>query len=77
MHLLFLKNVHVVYKIGKHRPFIYENFGVWSSNYGLLDLRPTRILSRQRRNLQGHRLIAPTVFFHEGSENNTDLDDFQ
>lgn len=56
---------------------IYEDFGVWSHDGGLVDLRITRILSRRRRNLQRHQLRAATVFMEKGSENNTDLDDFQ
>lgn len=56
---------------------IYENFGVWSSKDGLVDFRTSRVLSRRRRNLNGHRFIAPTVFQKNGSENHMDLDDYQ
>lgn len=66
-----------VYRIAKGLPLIYENFGVWSNEKGFVDLRATRILSRRRRNLQGHQLKASTVFMEKGEESYTDLDDYQ
>ncbi|XP_031617481.1 ionotropic receptor 75a-like [Contarinia nasturtii] len=65
-----------VYKIGKETSLIYENFGTWNIEKGIVDLRVTRVLSRRRRNLNGYRLIAPMVFTKKGSENFTDLDDY-
>lgn len=38
-----------------------EQFGYWSSNDGLTDLRETRILSRRRRNLNGKILKSIAV----------------
>lgn len=66
-----------MYQIGNGDSLIYEEFGHWSYEKGLLDLRKSRILSRRRRNLKGHRLIAATVFLEKGSENYPDLDDYQ
>lgn len=66
-----------VYKIGRETALIYESFGVWTRVNGLVDLRTTRILSRRRRNLQGHQLKASAALPTEGSENHTDLDDHQ
>lgn len=65
------------YKISKGDPLIYEDFGIWTNENGLVDSRQSRILSRRRQNLRGHRLIAPTVFLQKGSENHTDLDDYR
>lgn len=56
---------------------INENYGLWERNVGLIDLRTTAILSRRRRNLHQYQLIAPKVFLEKGSENYTDLDDYQ
>lgn len=64
-----------MYKISIGTPLIYEEFGTWSIGRGLIDLRTTRILSRRRRNLQGHEFKATTVFMEEGSEKFMDLDD--
>lgn len=66
-----------MYKIAETKPLIYEDFGQWSHTRGLIDLRPTRILSRRRRDLKGHQFKATAVFVEEGSENHTDLDDYQ
>lgn len=65
------------YKITKSHPIIYEQYGTWSPNHGVTDLRSTRILSRRRRDLKGHKLVAATVFMHNGHENYTDLDDYK
>lgn len=65
------------YKIGKESSLIYEEFGRWSEATRLVDLRETRVLSKRRRDLQGHRFIASTVYIKEGQENLTDLDDYQ
>lgn len=65
------------YKIGKGDSLIYENFGHWNFQDGLHDFRPTRVLSRRRRDLRGYRLIAPMVFITNGSEEHKDLDDFR
>lgn len=56
---------------------IYENFGYWSLQTGLVDIRTTRILSRRRKNLKGHLLKAPMVFPHANSEKHLDLDDYR
>lgn len=56
---------------------IYENFGHWNFQNGLVDNRTSCVLSRRRRDLKGYRFIAPTVFQISGSENHTDLDDYQ
>lgn len=77
MKIKILTFFSIAYKISKGDSMIYEDFGMWSSENGLIDLRVSRILSRRRRNLKGHRLIAPTVFIQKGSENHTDLDDYQ
>lgn len=73
----FDNNFSTVYRIGIKKPFIYEEFGVWSYENGLSDLRTLHILSRRRRNLHGHVLKATTVFMENGGENYTDLDDYQ
>lgn len=56
---------------------IFEKYGFWSRPEGFTDLRKTEIISRRRRNLKGYRLIAPTVFLNEGSENHTDFNDLK
>lgn len=56
---------------------MFENFGHWSFKDGLVDIRSTRILSRRRRDLMGHRLIAPTVFVQKDAEKHLDLDDYR
>ncbi|XP_055295194.1 uncharacterized protein LOC129564966 [Sitodiplosis mosellana] len=66
-----------VYKIAKETPLLYEDFGIWNQKEGLIDLRTTRILSRRRRNLQGHQFKASAALPTEGSEIHTDLDDYQ
>ncbi|XP_031617482.1 glutamate receptor 3-like [Contarinia nasturtii] len=66
-----------VYRISMESSLIYEEFGVWNATHGLVDYRKNRILSRRRRNLQNHNLVAATVFMQEGSENYPDLDDYQ
>lgn len=43
----------------------------------LHDMRTTNILSRRRRDLQGHLIVAAGVFTPAGTENYTDLDDYQ
>lgn len=68
---------YTVYKIAAGNAFIFEQFGWWSFDDGLIDLRWTKTLSRRRNNLQGHKLKASTVFMIKGSENHTDLDDYQ
>lgn len=70
-------NLKQVYQIGRNEPFIYDDFGHWSYEDGLVDLRTSRVLARRRRNLQGHQFRAATVFLEAGSENRTDLDDYQ
>lgn len=67
----------IAYQIQRDEQFIYENFGHWNYEDGLVDVRTSRILARNRRNLKGHRFRAATVFMESGSENNTDLDDYQ
>lgn len=67
----------IAYKIGREDPLIYEEFGSWSPKTGLIDLRTTPIVSKRRRDLRGHRLVVATVFMDKGSENHTDLDDYQ
>lgn len=66
-----------VYKIARATPLLYEDFGLWKRDGGLVDSRTTRILSRRRRNLQGHQFKATTVFLEKGSEKYMDLDDYQ
>lgn len=56
---------------------LYEYFGHWNYQDGLHDFRTTRVLSRRRRNLNGHRLIAPMVFTTKDSEKHKDLDDYR
>lgn len=76
--IMILLNVfRIVYKIGRSEPFKYEDFGHWGYGDGLVDSRSSGILARRRRNLRGHRLRAATVFLEPGSENHTDLDDYQ
>lgn len=70
-------SLEIAYKIGMESPLIIENFGLWNREEGLHDFRKTRILSRRRRNLQRHQFKATGVFMREGSENHTDLDDYQ
>lgn len=65
------------YKISKETPFIYEKFGLWNQQKGLIHARETRIVSRRRRNLQGHLFKAAAVYIYEGSENHVDLDDYK
>lgn len=67
----------LVYKIAQDASLIYEEYGYWSYGEGLIDLRTTPILSKRRQNLKKHQLIAATVFMEKGSENHTDLDDYQ
>lgn len=67
----------IVYQIERGDPFITEDFGHWSFEGGLVDLRASRVLARRRRNLQRHQFRAATVFIEPGSENHTDLDDYQ
>lgn len=77
---LLLKYVHQnfsVYKIARGYPLIYEDFGYWSQDEGISDLRITRVLSKRRRNLRGHQLIGATVFMNKESDNHTDLDDYR
>lgn len=73
----FFRYFPKVYKIAKNSTLIYEEFGLWNPKDGLVDFRNDNILSRKRRNLQKHQLRAATVFMENGSENNTDLDDYQ
>lgn len=74
MNCIFIK---LVYKIGIEDSFIYTEFGYWSIDQRLIDLRSTRVLSKHRRNLQGHQLVAAAVFMNNESDNNTDLDDYK
>lgn len=74
---LIIVQFRIVYSISKDSPLIYEKFGTWNLSHGVVDIRKTRILSRRRRNLQKHQFIVGTVFMQEGSENYTDLDDYQ
>lgn len=67
----------IVYQIGRGESFIYEDFGYCTYENGLVDLRISRVLARRRRNLHGHRFRAATVFLEPGSENRTDLDNYQ
>lgn len=65
------------YRISKGRPLIFEVYGSWSEETGLVDSRQTRILSKRRRNLQGQQLVAAGVFMKADSVNHIDLDDYR
>lgn len=65
------------YKIGKDSTdLVHEPFGSKSA-VEFVDNRSSRILSRRRRDLRGQPLITSLVFMTDGSENHTDLDDYQ
>lgn len=56
---------------------IFEDFGTWNREGGLNDMRTTRILSKRRRNLQGHQFKGSAVFPNKDSEKHMDLDDYR
>lgn len=58
-----------MYKISKSTKLVYEPFGTWSENYGLVDLRTSPINSRRRKNLQGATIVSSLVITHNDSLN--------
>lgn len=65
-----------VYKIqSRVEPIIFEPFGRWSPESGLVDHRSTRILSRRRRDLKGRPISISTVLTNNDSINH--LDDYR
>lgn len=70
------QNIVVAYRISVEKQLIYEEYGSWSIGSGINDVRPTRIISQRRRNLQGHQLVAAGVWMNPESVNR-DLDDYK
>lgn len=61
------------YKIDRNQEnFVTETFGYWDNEIGLSDLRPTRILSRRRRNLQEKILKSSVILIRNESINELD-----
>lgn len=48
---------------------IYEHFGVWSFENGLVDERSTRILSKRRLDLMRRKISVSMVLTHSDSLN--------
>lgn len=65
------------YRISQEKSLIFEEYGSWSLESGLQDVRRTPILSLRRRDLQGHLIVASGVILTPGAENFTDLDDYR
>lgn len=62
--------IFLVYKIVKDMARnIHEQFGEWTAERGIQDNRLTRIISRRRRNLQGHTLPTSMVILYNDSLN--------
>lgn len=55
------------YRISAEKPLIFEEYGSWRIKTGLNDVRRTRILSKRRRDLRGHQLVAANVYIKNES----------
>lgn len=82
--LSFSKNIFRIflvyfpaYRISREKSLLFEEYGTWSRENGLYDVRRTPILSLRRRDLQGHLIVASGVILTPGAENFTDLDDYR
>ncbi|XP_055678016.1 glutamate receptor 1-like [Lutzomyia longipalpis] len=64
-----------VYRINRDFPINHEDYGGWEPRVGITDIRPTRILSRRRSNLQRTLLTASIVITNPDTENH--LDDYK
>lgn len=48
---------------------VVEQFGSWSPDSGMEDVRESRVLARRRRDLMGMHFIISTVIIHNDSLN--------